>query len=200
MIVRSLSAMTGGIVITLALFFVMQALIGLRHTDPPAERERWSVEFGRKIAERPVETAALEPDWKKLTQPQEPTPPRPLPQSSGQSTGVTLTQPLPPDVGKRILPGTVFSDGPLVAVVRVEPSYPPRAAEQNLEGWVLVEFDVTADGLVSDPRVIESSHRVFEKAALRAAQKFRFKAKVVDGQPQGSHGIRNLFRFELERG
>lgn len=200
MIARYISAMTSGIFITLSLFFVMQALIDLTHMDPDPERERWSVDFGRKITERPVQQRAPEPDWEQLKQAPEPLPPRPQHEYQGATTRVNVRQPPAPDASDGLVPWNVFSDGPLVAIVRVQPSYPPRAEQQGLEGWVLVEFDVGSDGTVANPRVVESSHRLFEKAAINAAMKFRFKARVVDGQPQPSRGIRNLFRFEIERG
>ena len=70
----------------------------------------------------------------------------------------------------------------------------------NLEGWVVVEFDVSGSGTVENVRVIESSHRVFERAAVRAAERFRYRPRVVDGVPQPTRGVRNRFRFEMERG
>ena len=88
-------------------------------------------------------------------------------------------------------------DGPLVALLRVEPQYPPRPLSRSLEGYVLVEFDVLADGSVANVSVVESSDRLFEKAAIRAAERFRFKPRVVDGVPLATTGIRNLFRFEI---
>jgi hypothetical protein len=38
---------------------------------------------------------------------------------------------------------------------------------------------------------------LFEKAALNAVYRFRFKPRVVDGVPQLSAGLQNLFRFEF---
>ena len=91
-----------------------------------------------------------------------------------------------------------MSDGPLVALVRVEPTYPGAALQKGLEGYVLIKFDVTPQGMVTNVRVIESSHRVFESAARNAAKRFRFKPRVTDGIPQFTAGIQNLFRFEME--
>ena len=34
-------------------------------------------------------------------------------------------------------------------------------------------------------------------AAIRAAQKFRFRAPVVNGQPQVAHDVDYRFRFEM---
>lgn len=94
---------------------------------------------------------------------------------------------------------TVFriNDGPLVAIVRVQPAYPAAAETRGLEGWVLVEFDVRADGGVANAFVVESSSQIFEKASLDAVYRFRFKPRVVDGVPQLTAGLQNLFRFEF---
>ena len=62
-----------------------------------------------------------------------------------------------------------------------------------------VRFDVNADGTVSNVTVMDSSSHVFERAAIKAARKFRFKARVVDGVPQPSYGLQNRFVFKMER-
>ena len=90
-------------------------------------------------------------------------------------------------------------DGPLVAVLRVQPNYPTRAVAQGLEGYVVVEFTVTPDGSTAEHRVVESSHGLFEAAAIRAAERFRFRPRVIDGVPVSTRGIQNLFRFEMEQ-
>ena len=95
--------------------------------------------------------------------------------------------------------GLVFrlNDGPLVSVVRVQPVYPAQPISRGLEGWVLVEFDVRTDGSVANAFVADSSSRAFERSALNAIYKFRYKPAVVDGIPQVATGLQYLFRFEI---
>ena len=107
--------------------------------------------------------------------------------------------PAPPPGPVGPLASPYMSDGPLVAMVRVEPTYPPSAAQRGLEGFVIVRFDVLADGTVGNIAVVQSSSSVFERAAIRAASRFRFKARVIDGVPQAVTGIQYQFRFEMER-
>jgi len=83
-------------------------------------------------------------------------------------------------------------------MIKVQPSYPARAAQSGLEGYVIVQFDVRADGTVENAVVLESSNQVFERSALKAASRFRFKPRVVDGVALSTRGVRNLFRFEME--
>ncbi|MCZ0941945.1 MAG: energy transducer TonB [Gammaproteobacteria bacterium] len=81
------------------------------------------------------------------------------------------------------------------------PVYPSQAKRRGIEGYALVEFVVTKNGSVRDPKVIESSPpRVFDRASIAAALKFKYKPKVVNGQPIALSGVRNLFTYELTDG
>ncbi|MDG1021161.1 MAG: TonB family protein [Emcibacteraceae bacterium] len=52
-------------------------------------------------------------------------------------------------------------------------------------------FTVTANGNVNDVKVIVSSHSGFERNAVRAAEKFKYKPKVVDGIAVEVNGVTN---------
>jgi protein TonB len=99
-----------------------------------------------------------------------------------------------PDIG-----GTGFdvTDGEYIPIVKVAPRYPMRAAQRRLEGYVIVEFVVTASGAVRDVTVIESTSELFEAAAVEAALKFKYKPRVVDGQPIEVSGVQNRITFRL---
>ena len=90
-------------------------------------------------------------------------------------------------------------DGPLVAMVRVSPTYPTSMSTRGIEGWVTVQFDVLPDGTVGNVTVLASSNRSFERSAIQAAGRFRFKARVADGVPRTSTGVQYRFRFELDK-
>ncbi len=96
--------------------------------------------------------------------------------------------------------GTGFSatDGEFLPIVRVPPAYPPRAAENGVEGWVLLEFTVTAEGTTENVVVIESSHSMFERSAVKAAEKYKYKPRVVDGEPVPVTGVSVRIEFQLE--
>ena len=53
------------------------------------------------------------------------------------------------------------------------------------------------NGQVTNIQITGSSHSIFESAAIRAAQKFRFRAPVVDGMPQVASDVDYRFRFEM---
>lgn len=64
----------------------------------------------------------------------------------------------------------------LQALNRVNPRYPRRAKIRRIEGHVQLLFIIDKNGFVSDPKVIDSNPKgIFEKSALRAIVKWRFK-------------------------
>lgn len=93
--------------------------------------------------------------------------------------------------------GFSATDGEYLPIVRVNPQYPPRASENGVEGHVLVEFTVTAEGTTENVIVIESSHKMFERNAVKAAQKYKYKPRVVDGEPIPVTGVRVRIEFKL---
>ena len=74
------------------------------------------------------------------------------------------------------------AEGDIIPVVVIRPMYPREAAISGTEGWVKIEFTITEAGTVKNPRVIEAQPpRVFNREALRAIQKWKFKPRVVEG-------------------
>ena len=197
MITRYLSALTASTLVTLAILFAMQGLIDLQ---PGAESEKpiaipTILTRTRIIRDTPIEPP--EPiDREQLTK-QNPVPATRPGATGGIGFSIPVytggTQELPP-----FAPNLNQPDGPLICIVRVRPNYPAAATRQGLEGWVDVRFDVMTNGLTVNVEAVRSSHRLFEKAAIRAAERFRFKAPVVNGIPQVANGVEYRFRFDLE--
>jgi len=74
------------------------------------------------------------------------------------------------------------SDSDSVPLVRVPPQYPIRAAERGIEGWVVLKFTITATGTVENPVVLDAKpKRIFDRAAIRALKKWKYRPRVVDG-------------------
>ena len=181
---------------TLSLLFLMQALIAMQPGAASQPRPRAKLESVRvkKAEELRIDEATRPDESLKETAP---APPRPA-LDNGDQLPIQTATPLPPapDAAREVI-ALRMTDGPLVAIVRVQPVYPAVAEARGIEGWVLVQFDVLADGRVANAFVVESSNRQFEKSALGAAYRFRFKPRVVDGNPVATTGIQNLFRFEI---
>lgn len=74
------------------------------------------------------------------------------------------------------------AEGDIIPVVVIRPMYPREAAMTGTEGWVKVEFTITEAGTVKDPRVIDANPpRIFNREAIRAILKWKFKPRVVEG-------------------
>ena len=199
MIARYLSAISTGTAMTFALLFVMQALISHTAVAMLEPEPRHPLIWERTIIEQPPEPQKPE-TYEELKERTALPPGRPETDPGTPHSGVHL--PAAPEPGARHEPviGSGFSDGPLVAIVRVEPQYPSRALSQGLEGYVDVQFDVAPDGTVINIVVLKSSSPVFEKSAIAAAKRFRYKSRVVDGVAQTTRGIRNRFTYHMDRG
>jgi protein TonB len=196
MFARYASAVATGTLVTIALLYAMQGLINLQPGAASEDRTRTIVDWIHLPRQAPPE-APPPPDFDKETLSKAPVPPTGRPRTTG-GTGFHI--PVGP-----IGPGPIATrpdrisdpDGPLIAIVRVSPTSPGPAQVKGLEGWVDVRFDVMTNGQVVNVDVIRSSHRVFEKPAIRAAQKFRFRAPVVNGVPRVAHDVDYRFRFEM---
>ena len=74
------------------------------------------------------------------------------------------------------------AEGDIIPVVVIRPMYPRDAAISGIEGWVKVEFTITALGTVKDVRVVDADPaQVFNREAVRAILKWKFKPRVVNG-------------------
>lgn len=74
------------------------------------------------------------------------------------------------------------AEGDIIPVVVIRPLYPREAAINGTEGWVKVEFTITEVGTVKNPRVIDAKPpRIFNREAIRAILKWKFKPRVVEG-------------------
>lgn len=90
-------------------------------------------------------------------------------------------------------------DGEYLPIVQVAAVYPRRAQLRGITGYCVVEYTVTTSGATRDPAPVECSPPgVFEASAVRAALKFKYKPRVIGGQPVEVAGVRNRFVYELE--
>ncbi len=93
--------------------------------------------------------------------------------------------------------GGGFSDGDIIPLVAIQPQYPRRAAERGIEGYAVVTFVITTQGTTRDIEVVESTNSLFDSAAVRAAERLKYKPRIVDGVPvEVDHFFK--FTFALE--
>lgn len=199
---RILIAFVLSLGITLVLFYVMQSLIksgGSALTDPP----RGSVlDFVRVKKEETVEKKERKP--RKPPPPKEPPPQMNQPQldspsPNAEGSAIDFAADVAADVALDGGLALESGDGEYLPTVKVAPVYPRRASQRGIEGYVIVEFVVTKQGSVRDPVVVEASPEgIFERAAVDAALKFKYKPRVVNGEPTEVAGVQNRITFEID--
>ncbi len=90
------------------------------------------------------------------------------------------------------------AEGDIIPLVRIQPQYPRQAAISRIEGWVTITFIITPLGTVTQPKVVDSKPpRIFDREAIRAILKWKFKPRVVDGQAVDRQATQTI-EFSLE--
>jgi protein TonB len=91
-------------------------------------------------------------------------------------------------------------DGDATPIVRIEPQYPIAAARDGKEGWVQLSFTINELGGVEDVSVIKADpKRVFDRDAIRALKKWKYKPKIVDGKAIKVPGMTVQLDFTLNK-
>jgi protein TonB len=81
-------------------------------------------------------------------------------------------------------------------IAPVAPSHPPELLKARVEGSVVVLFVLDENGRVQDPRVEYSSRPEFERPALDAISKWRFKPGTREGKSVRSY-VRQQIAFKI---
>jgi protein TonB len=64
----------------------------------------------------------------------------------------------------------------------VEPQYPEAARKARMEGVVILEAIITADGNVEDVRVLKSVNPLLDASAVRAVGQWKYKPATLNGR------------------
>ncbi len=187
-------------VITAALFFAMQTLIANSDSAMTEPAKGNVLDFVRLKKDQVVEKKQRKP--KKPPKPKEPPPPMVSPQQNtaeqSHTSGLDFSADIAADLdlGKGLSLGA--SDGEYLPIVKVSPVYPRRALSRGIEGYVIVEFVVTKSGTVREPKVMEAEPEgIFDRAAMDAALKFKYKPRVVNGTAVEVAGVQNKISFQI---
>jgi protein TonB len=88
-------------------------------------------------------------------------------------------------------------DGDVLPVVRIEPQYPREALVKGIEGWVRVEFVILEDGGVQSVEVLAAEPPgMFERNAVRAVMRWKFKPRIENGVAVRRRGAQTI-EFQL---
>ena len=199
---RYLSAMILGVIISLSLFFLMQALIDSGEQDYSASNEGQIMEFIRiKDDENLSFKDRIKP--KKPTPPKEPPPPPKLiieKQAKPTVNQIKIEIPnidLPTIAGGGPFlgnwQGNPLAEGDVLPIVRIDPQWPREALAKGIEGYVVVEVTIASDGSVRGASIIESvPKRMFDRNVIRAVLKWKFKPRIINGVPVERKAIQTL--------
>ncbi len=83
---------------------------------------------------------------------------------------------------------------------RVEPSYPARALQRGIEGYVIMKFTIDQTGKPTEIEVVEAEpKRIFERDAMRALRNWKYQPKLVDGKAVTQPGQSVKLEFKLAK-
>ena len=199
---RSFFGAVAAVPIALGLFYLMQSLI-----DTQFEQEDVKT---RKIADIVVPDKVIETNLKEVLPEKVEDPDEPQPDMEPLDFDTDLdmsTANMAPTVAVTVninASGLSSGDGEYLPIVKVAPIYPRRAQTRGITGYCIVTYTVTTTGAIRDPYVENESDctpkGIFERASLKAALKFKYKPRVVDGEAIEVAGVQNKFTYELEGG
>ena len=201
-LVRTLIGVCAAVPIALGLFFLMNSLI-----DRQFEQDEIKAQKVAEIVvpDKEIETNRKEELPEKVEDPDEP-PPDMEPLDFDTDLDMSTAN-MAPAVAVNVsinASGLSSGDGEYLPIVKAAPIYPRRAQTRGITGYCIVTYTVTTTGAIRDPYVENESDcspkGIFERASLKAAAKFKYKPRVVDGQAIEVAGVQNKFTYELEGG
>lgn len=203
MLIRYGLAIVIGSLVTLGVLFTMHTLIATPQSKLDESGRRHFVDFVRVEQEETLQRRDRRPEKPPAPEapPQETIQPR---TDAIEESEMSVEIPVAPvDAGVEMNVsglGMVASDGDYLPIVKIAPVYPPIAQSRGIEGHCLVEYTVTTAGTVKDVIVVEADPKgIFDKVSIAAALKFKYRPRVVNGEPIEVRGVRNMFRYNLEQ-
>lgn len=200
-------AVVFGVVTTLALLYLMNSLVNVDFVPPEASKtvKIPDIRMANTEIETRIEDAKPEKPQEQEAPPELPEPEFEAPTVSGDA--LNMSAPIAKadiDMGGNSL---AFSEGEYLPIVKVPPEYPSTALSRGIEGYCTVVYTVTETGTTRDPQPIADQcitkdgkpTTVFNRASVRAALKFKYKPKVVDGKPVEVPGVKNRFTYEMQK-
>ncbi|WP_146205081.1 energy transducer TonB [Kangiella spongicola] len=204
---RIIISVVSALVVTAGLLFLMSLLIKDDKPTAVDEPPVVTIDTVTLPKEEPIpEPAKVEP----------PKPPaiEPTPEPSGEvietseidsvieewsSVDPEVETSLPRGFGK--LPQMAFTqESEAMPLYRTQPNYPVSAQQKGLEGWVLLKYDVDTSGTLSNIAVLNSEpKRIFDREAIRALKKWKFKPAMTNGQPISSAGQTVKIEFNMDQ-
>jgi protein TonB len=198
-ILRVPIAAIAGLTFTASMFWLLWSLIGTSY-DVGDRAEAARIEFSRMRRDTEVATKRDEKVERERPPPTPETPRMAFAAGGVESNVAQLTPIVDARGAMSRMTMSAGSDRDVIPLVRINPDYPPRALSRGLEGWVQVQFTITATGTVKDAVVVTAEPRnIFDDAALKAIARWRYNPKVENGTAVERVGVQTIIRFQLEQ-
>jgi periplasmic protein TonB len=200
-IVRWAASMAMAVLITFGLFFFMQALIETGEgLDEPLNVVKIVDSTMPEIELEVIEEIDKPELIEEITEVVEEVE-RQVTISDGPDLNIDRSQ-VQMDTGLELSNASISAtDGDYLPLVAIAPQYPTRAAQRGIQGWCLVSFTVDGLGNVVEETITvvdAEPANIFDSSSERAAARFKFQPRVVDGKGVEVAGVQYLFRYELE--
>ena len=186
-------AAAGGTVVSFASILLMALLIATGEVSLDESNLRKIVDVVMPVRDPELIDSVERPDEA------EPEPDQLPPEVDIENIEELLDQSVTPNLNFKKRRSGVFMDGSYVPIFQVPPQYPRRAAERGIEGCVVLKYVVTEVGSVRDPEVVQSIPKgIFDRAAIRAALRYKYKPLIRDGNAVEVEGVTQRITFVLE--
>lgn len=201
--IRFLFSLFAGGAVTFGLFFFMSYLISSGDERADEQKEQIVVEILTNPPESETQERRRVPPPPPPPPKQPPKPQPPQPDVADPSAGaIGFNAPsinIGSTAGSMSGPGA-FRDGDATPIVRIDPKFPTQAARDGKEGWVQLSFTINEVGGVEDVKVTDAEpKRIFNREAIRALRKWKYRPKMVDGKPQRQPGLTVQLDFTLNQ-
>jgi protein TonB len=196
-VIRLITGLPGAIVVTAAIFLILASVIATREDVQLTEDKSVQINVTRQLQDT---SQQAQQDFQRPVLDQPPPPPPTVtdtdfvPEMSVQMGELPDMSNVDMDIGTGFNP-----DRDAQPLVRIPPQYPQRCMSraESLEA-VTVEFDVTPEGNVVNPRVINTTNSCLNRAAMRAVERWRYNPKIVDNVAEPRLGVRTTIEFRLD--
>ncbi len=195
---KTSTAVIGGAAMTFIAFAFMQYLISGEQRAPIKLGDDITVEIFQAPEDK--QTTHI----KRIPPPPTPKiPPKAPPRVAPSNEPITAISTAPPIVidgfGDDMKQTLTRPTGDASPIVRINPKYPTTAARDGIEGWVQLSFNISPTGEVIDATVVNSKpKRIFDREALRAIKRWKYRPKVVEGVAQLQTGQTVQLDFKLD--
>ena len=185
-----------GVLVTVALYWLMQFLIYVAERKLDESKATKLIDFVRAKRDEQV----LQEEEAKAPPPVEAMPSADVDEDWEDQTNLIAVSTHAPKVTVDLKSGGGGNEGDYLPIIKVPPIYPISAAERGIEGYCIVEYTVTTTGTVKDISVVEGqcTSSLFHRSSLRAAKKFRYKPRIINGIPIEVPGVQNKFTYQLD--